>query len=851
VAASQFVGRVGGLAVAIGIGTGIVVGCSTAWADTDSGSSPETAGTKTGAAAAGPAKATRGQGNSGASRMSQRSTNRPASSATVRPSTRVQAAAAAPAAIPDPTDTGPVPVATFTAPPASAAPADPVSEPLTDAASALSDGVSPDPLASVDDSPSEARPEVIRGEPAGAIAAPVALASPAQSATGSLSVDPTVEITTEGIVQGTLRAVSARGLPMTYTVLGTPCQPAVGSGDSGSGCGLGSNGGKLTIATVPVTPGSLAPDPQSYTILPFATWLDGGSKGTETFKIRVSEVTGFDNFITGIPLVGSFAAPVIDLLQKLPLVSVLLAPLIGASVVATVNADVAALAPGDRQLGFTYKVTSFDGTKISTNFFPAVGVGAGVEEVAPTVLVGPGITQAGYTGPYDQAPPTPAFWAPIWIGSQRKAGYNVITWDPRGEWNSTGILQGNNPFFEGRDVSEIMDWATINTPVQTDETGIAVGMLGYSYGGGIQLVTAGTDPRIDAIVPEMTYNNLLEAIYPDQIYKTVFGTFFSVWLNAVGARINPQINSQAITGDLFGFITQTAQAMFASSGATALLNKITAPTLLPQGTSDMLFTLQQAIQSAQTLEANPYNVPVKMIWFCGGHGACNTGEAPGQNAMLIASRLAWLDQYVKRQGSAADALPTFQWYDQTKVLHTSNLMPYDPAFATRKTVATGAGGKLAIAPIVGGSSRAFSVPSDSLTQFVTSLPVPGVARNAINVDLSTEVLTAGTQVVGAPEVTFNYSGVGSSNALFAQLIVTDAKGNKSVVGDQVAPVPVTLDGRQRSITVPFNIANVAYTVQPGDKLTLQLTSSALVFASISAFGVVNVSDIAVTLPIVN
>ncbi len=847
VTAAQFVGRIGGLAVAIGVGTAIASGCATAWADTDSGSSVDTAGPKAGPASAASVKSTRGQGNSSAPRVSQRSPSRVASSAPPRPAAGVRSASAARVDTPEPIDPGPVPVSTRTAPEAPA--------PLTEAPSAPASGTADlDPVAPPGDPASGALLAATRREPAvaAAVAAPTASANASQSVGSSgLSVDPTVEITPEGIVQGALQAVSARGLRMTYQVLGTPCQAAVGSGDSVGGCGLGSNGGKLSIATVPVAPGSLVPDPQSYTILPYATWLDGGSKGTETFKIRVREVTGFDNLVTGIPVVGLFAAPAIDLLQTIPLVSALLAPLIGASVVASVNADVAALAPGDRQFGFTYKVTSFDGTKISTNFFPAVGVGAGFEEVAPTVVVGPGITQAGYTGPYDQAPPTPAFWAPIWVGSTRNAGYNVITWDPRGEWNSGGILQGNNPFYEGRDVSAILDWATANTPAQTDDTGIAVGMLGYSYGGGLQLVVAGTDNRIDAIVPEMTYNNLLQAIYPDQIYKTVFGTFFSVWLNAVGARINPEINSQAITGDLFGFITETAQAMFSSSGATALLNKVTAPTLLPQGTSDMLFTLKQAIQSAENIQANPYDVPVKMIWFCGGHGACNTGEAPGQNAMLIASRLAWMDQYVKRQGSAADALPTFQWYDQVKVLHTSDLMPYDPGFATRRTVASGADGKLAIVPVLGGSSRAFSVPSDSVTQFVTSLPVPGVARNAINVDLSTDVLTAGTQVVGAPEVTFNYSGVGSSNALFAQLIVTDAKGNRSVVGDEVAPVPVTLDGRQHSITIPFAIANIAYTVQPGDKLTLQLTSSALVFASISAFGLVNVSDIAVTVPIVN
>lgn len=834
-AAAQFIGRVGGLAVAIGIGIGIgtaiACGCATAWAD--SGSISGSMGPDSAERAA----PTHGPGTPGKTPGSDTGRAGRATATTDRP-------APAPAQRSRST-------AAMRAFPAQRVPAIGAAE-MTGVVTGSDDVGGSNPVAPVGDSVSPAQLALAPHEMSGAAAVadqtlPAPYSQPVSS--GGLSVDPTVAITSEGIIQGALQAVSARGLPMTYTVLGTSCQPAVGSGDGGNGCGLGSNGGKLTIATVPITP--TTPDPQSYTILPYATWLDGGSKGTETFRIRVSEVTPFDSFITGIPVLGALAAPVIDALQQLPLISDLLAPVIGASVVARIDVDVAALAPGDRQFGFTYTLTSFDGTQISTNFFPSVGVGSGADPAAPTVLVGPGITQAGYTAPYDQAPPIPGFWPAVWIGSQREAGYNVITWDPRGEWNSTGVLQGNNPFFEGRDVSAILDWATANTPALTDDSGIAVGMLGYSYGGGIQLVTAGTDPRIDAIVPEMTYNSMLQSIYPDNIYKTVYGTFLAVWLTAVNARINPQVYSQAITGDLFGFITPEAQAVFAGSGATVLLNNIKIPTLLPQGTSDMLFTLQQAIQSAQALEANPYDAPVKMIWFCGGHGPCTTGEAPDQTEMLIESRVAWLDQYVKREGSAADALPTFRWYDQVRQLHASNLMPYDPAFATDTTVASGASGKLAIVPLIGGSSRALSVPAESIAEFVTSLPAAGVASNAINVDLSTDVLAAGTQVVGAPQLTFNYRGLGTSNALFAQLIVTDANGNKSVIGDQVAPIPVRLDGRQHNVTVPFDIANVAYTVQPGDRLTLQLTSSAFVFLSISAFGAVDVSDISVTVPIVN
>ena len=42
-------------------------------------------------------------------------------------------------------------------------------------------------------------------------------------------------------------------------------------------------------------------------------------------------------------------------------------------------------------------------------------------------------------------------------------GYNVITWDPRGEFASGGQLQIDNPFYEGRDVSAIISWLTSAT----------------------------------------------------------------------------------------------------------------------------------------------------------------------------------------------------------------------------------------------------------------------------------------------------------------------------------------------------------------------------------------------------
>jgi ABC-2 type transport system ATP-binding protein len=598
-------------------------------------------------------------------------------------------------------------------------------------------------------------------------------------------------------------------------------------------CGFGDAGGKITLGTVPIPGG---PNPQSFTVLPYATWLDGGGKGTEEFQIRVSEVTDFDNFLINIPLIGLVAAPVIDLLQKLPLISDLLAPIIGSSVVATVSVNVAALAPGETPVAFTYDVISFDGTPISTNFFPASGIAD--DETAPTVLNGPGLGSPGETDPYNVEG---TFGSVPGVAVMRDAGYNVITWDPRGEFASGGVLQLDSPFFEGRDASAIVSWAAGNPlvelePGSTDDP--AVGMVGGSYGGGIQMVTASTDPRIDAIVPNGNWYSLMDALYPNETFKTAWAALLLLDLVQAGARINNQIYAGVLTGSLFGFLSQTAQAVLTSSGPTTLLNQLKAPTLLMQGTVDALFALDQSVFNAQTIFDNPFDTEVKLAWFCGGHGACLTPPPENQQSLLFAQTLAWLDQYVAEDGAPADAIPVFQWWDQEGDYYSSDLLPFEPGFL--KPIGyntTGEGGTLGIIPILGGSGP--SSPSPSVN-FPVSLIFPTEAGNAINVALTP---APGEQIVGAPQVSFTYRGLGTGGAVYAQL-VDNSTG--LVVGNNVTAIPVTLDGRERTVSVALN--DIAYTVGAGDSLTLQIVSWSSIFAN-AAIGVVDISDIEVDLPL--
>lgn len=621
-----------------------------------------------------------------------------------------------------------------------------------------------------------------------------AAVSPALASPGGITATPSVGIA-DGIINGTTGATSTSGLPLTYTVIGDP-----------------SAGGKVRLNSANGT----------FTFLPYATVVD--SHGTEKFTVLVAETTAFDAALQQIPIVGSFVPQVLVIVHQVPVVNDLLAPLIGDAEVVDVSVDVGALAPGDTPVAYTVKVTSFDGTPISMNWFPASGLQAGEE--APTIFSGAGLSSAGDTNPYSGGA--------TGVGTFRDNGYNVVTWDSRGEHASGGILQLDNPFFEGRDMSALIDYVAKRPNTQLDGVNDPrMGMVGGSYGGGIQWVTAGTDNRVDAIVPTISWNSLNSSLYPNEAFKTSYAALLLLSLVTSGANINNQLYSGIFTGALLGILTPEQQAVLASSGPTSLVNKITAPTLIIQGTVDVLFPLQQAIDNAKILDAN--GVPVKMVWFCGGHGNCET--PPGDSAEMVqAATLSWLDTYVKHKGEDVDdGLPTFQWIDQNGEHYTSDLLPSDPDFAGTPVTASGSGGLLGIVPILGGSG-----PGAAGIPF--GLGDGTKATNAVNTTVTAPAEGA-TQIVGAPELTMTYSGIGTSRHVYAQ-IVDDQTGQ--VIGNVVTPIPVTLDGKEHTVTIPMEA--VAYTLEPGHTATVQITTSATPFLNFTQFGVINISDVQVALP---
>jgi ABC-2 type transport system ATP-binding protein len=474
-------------------------------------------------------------------------------------------------------------------------------------------------------------------------------------------------------------------------------------------------------------------------------------------------------------------------------------------------------------------VTSFDGTPLSTSFFPAAGLKPG--QKAPTVLMTHGW---GQMRSRDENGASLEAVGAIGVGPLRKAGFNVLTWDSRGFGESGGTVTVDFKDNEGRDVVSLISWLAGQPEARLDKAGDPrVGMHGASYAGGIEWVAVG-----DRHAHRRDRPRDLLALAPDRPVPRGHGEV-RLGLGALRARgadgdgrgrdlarrrpdreARPAHHLRVHVGARDGPLQRRGPRVVRLPGAERRPRR---PRAHPD--ADAPGHGRHAVHAergdAQRGDPAAQRRPHKLIWFCGGHGACLTGS--GTPGRLEKATVAWLRRYLARDTSVGTG-PGFEWLADDAQWRTAAAFP-PPAGAP--LVAKGAG-QLVVNP---GDAASGTI--------IAAAP----AANAVNVEIPSPKAT--TEVVGEPRLALSYKGTGSaaSGHVFAQIV--DEQRNLAL-GNEVTPIPVTLDGNARTVT--RSLEGGAASIAPGARYRLQVIGGSQVYGPVRDAVSIQFSSIRLTLP---
>jgi len=432
-------------------------------------------------------------------------------------------------------------------------------------------------------------------------------------------------------------------------------------------------------------------------------------------------------------------------------------------------------------------------------------------------------------------------------------GFVVLTYSARGFGRSTGQIGLDDPRFEVADLSTLLDRLAKRKDVLQDGPGDPrVGVAGGSYGGALSLLGAAYDDRVDAIAPQITWNSLTAALFPSQtgtvdgaetvaatpqtqdagVYKRLWaGIFFGEGsaglLGALAgdgatpaqldpASVDPAQAQQALLCGRFradicaayqqaaasGTLTPEIAAVLDRSSPAGVLDRITAPTLLVQGTQDSLFGLGQADANARGIAAN--GTPVKVVWYAGGHDSSASDRVTAQLRDEVA---AWFDWYLRPKSDpdrGTDPGTGFEYPSPTGLGGTGGGFVQGGS----QTVVAGAypglrGGDPAQRDTVqvSGPTQPVVTPAGGTPAAITTLPGLGALGTALGgqaveipgqfAAFSSKPLDSPVEVVGAATVDLAVTSPTGRATLFAKLYDVGQDGSMTLPSGLVAPLALT------------------------------------------------------------
>lgn len=377
-----------------------------------------------------------------------------------------------------------------------------------------------------------------------------------------------------------------------------------------------------------------------------------------------------------------------------------------------------------------------------------------------------------------------------------------------------------------------------------------VGMVGGSYGGQIQFAAASVDPRIDTIIPIITWSDLSYSLSPNNTSQTsgvqtsTPGAAKLIWalgfsgLGVINGLQNAQVDPSRlipcpnfatficpalVTAGVLGTVDASTTRNLRHASVSSYFKKVTIPTLIIQGQSDTLFNINEGVANYKALKKQ--GTVTKMIWFNGGHsgpaapGELNTGNPDPAKEHVSKSIANWLDHYLK--GSKVSTGPEFSYFRDWVPYRGIATPAYGtatsyPAGAAKRFYLSGNGFTTSSRAITAGSQAFLTPPagiptSTDLTD-VVALPLPELDLPGTFASWSTPTLTKALNVVGQPQLTVKVNAVvaqttqllGSTGSLvlFVKIADVDAAGKAKIIRNLVAPVRVPDASKPFTVTLP-------------------------------------------------
>ena len=470
-------------------------------------------------------------------------------------------------------------------------------------------------------------------------------------------------------------------------------------------------------------------------------------------------------------------------------------------------------------------------------------------------------------------------------------GYTVLSYSGLGFGGSGCNIELDDPDWDGRAASQLIDFLGGKPDGSTSIAGLAggdivkmdgpddprVGMIGGSYGGGIQFSTASVSPKLDTIIPEITWNDLAYSLTPNNVDpdfifrdnppgvpKFQWTSLFFAEGVATPAQhtsttpmppstcpgFDPRVCPANISSAATSYPTQSTLDLLRHASMVSFGSKVRIPTMLLQGQADTLFNISDAVANMRQLQRN--GAPVKLVLQDWGHsdGTVAKNELdftnmsnPGYEGRLIQH---WFDHYLK--GLNVDTGPAVEYlqdwvYARTQDAATAYATaPAWPVGTTQQLALSGSGDLVSAGSAItaasvqvvnpgGGAQLSYSETSalQSSQPFAGIAPTdqaPGFAA------WSTAPLTDDVISVGIPTVTLNLSSLVpagidplSAPAVFVKLYDVAPDGSVDLPHRVVSPARLLDLSKPVTLTLP----GVVHRYAKGHRIELVVASTDLAY----------------------